>query len=148
MSNWFNGLMGDALGGFLSGGMMSAFSRPIQSLGQYRNQNNNALDAAIQETMKPTQELNNLNNAIDGLFAQNKTAELLGGGKYLFEDDVEEGLEAVIGGIVKNLRRGTLGLHTTIGHEDYLGGYFLGKAHFVGYHHHGHFFLGQLPHGL
>lgn len=75
MSNWFNGLMGDALGGFLSGGMMSAFSRPIQSLGQYRNQNNNALDAAIQETMKPTQELNNLNNAIDGLFAQNKTAQ-------------------------------------------------------------------------
>lgn len=75
MSNWFNGLMGDALGGFLSGGMMSAFSRPIQSLGQYRNQNNNALDAAIQETMKPTQELDNLNNAIDGLFAQNKTAQ-------------------------------------------------------------------------
>lgn len=33
------------------------------------------LDAAIQETMKPNQELNNLNNAIDGLFAQNKTAQ-------------------------------------------------------------------------
>lgn len=37
--------------------------------------NGNALDAAIQETMKPTQELDNLNNAIDGLFAQNKTAQ-------------------------------------------------------------------------
>lgn len=72
MSNWFNGLMGDALGGFLSGGMMSAFSRPIQSLGQNRN---NALDFAIEETMKPTQELDNLNNAIDGLFAQNETAQ-------------------------------------------------------------------------
>lgn len=32
------------------------------------------LDAAIQETLKPTQELENLNNAIDGLFEQNKTA--------------------------------------------------------------------------
>ena len=33
------------------------------------------LDAAIRETMKPAQELENLNNAIDGLFAQNKTAK-------------------------------------------------------------------------
>lgn len=33
------------------------------------------LDAAIQETIKPAQELENLNNAIDGLFAQNKNAQ-------------------------------------------------------------------------
>lgn len=33
------------------------------------------LDAAIKETLKPAQELENLNNAIDGLFAQNKTEQ-------------------------------------------------------------------------
>lgn len=90
--------MGAAVGGILGGGQVLANSMLQKA---YANRSGNGqdaatpsqaapdsplgegaqgdgigkLDAAIQETMKPTQELNNLNNAIDGLFAQNKTAQ-------------------------------------------------------------------------
>ncbi len=90
--------MGAAVGGILGGGQVLANSMLQKA---YANRSGNGqdaatpsqaapdsplgegaqgdgigkLDAAIQETMKPTQELDNLNNAIDGLFAQNKTAQ-------------------------------------------------------------------------
>ena len=90
--------MGTAVGGILGGGQVLANSMLQKA---YANRSGNGqdaatpsqaapdsplgegaqgdgigkLDAAIQETMKPTQELDNLNNAIDGLFAQNKTAQ-------------------------------------------------------------------------
>lgn len=90
--------MGAAVGGILGGGQVLADSMLQKA---YANRSGNGqdaatpsqaapdsplgegaqgdgigkLDAAIQETMKPTQELNNLNNAIDGLFAQNKIAQ-------------------------------------------------------------------------
>lgn len=90
--------MGAAVGGILGGGQVLANSMlqnayanrsgngqdaatpsqaaPASPLGEgAQGDGMGKLDAAIQETMKPTQELNNLNNAIDGLFAQNETAQ-------------------------------------------------------------------------
>lgn len=89
--------MGTAVGGILGGGQVLADSMLQKAANRIGNVQDEAtpsqalpdsplgegaqgdgigkLDAAIQETMKPTQELNNLNNAIDGLFAQNKTAQ-------------------------------------------------------------------------
>lgn len=90
--------MGAAVGGILGGGQVLANSMLQKA---YSNRSGNGqdaatpsqaapdsplgegaqgdwigkLDAAIQETMKPTQEMDNLNNAIDGLFEQNKTAQ-------------------------------------------------------------------------
>lgn len=89
--------MGTAVGGILGGGQVLADSMLQKAANRSGNVQDEAtpsqalpdsplaegaqgdgmgkLDAAIQETLKPTQELNNLNNAIDGLFAQNKTAQ-------------------------------------------------------------------------
>ena len=89
--------MGTAVGGILGGGQVLADSMLQKAANRSGNVQDEAtpsqtlpdspleegaqgdgmgkLDAAIQETMKPTQELDNLNNAIDGLFAQNKTAQ-------------------------------------------------------------------------
>lgn len=89
--------MGTAVGGILGGGQVLADSMLQKAANRSGNVQDEAtpsqalpdsplaegaqgdgmgkLDAAIQETLKPTQELENLNNAIDGLFAQNKTAQ-------------------------------------------------------------------------
>lgn len=89
--------MGTAVGGILGGGQVLADSMLQKAANRSGNVQDEAtpsqalpdsplgegaqgdgmgkLDAAIRETLKPAQELENLNNAIDGLFVQNKTEQ-------------------------------------------------------------------------
>lgn len=69
LSDWGMGLVGDALGGFVSGGLFSS-GKEIAT-GIYNRKS--ALDFAIEETLKPTQEQANLDRAFEGLFEKNKT---------------------------------------------------------------------------
>lgn len=62
--------MGTAVGGIMGGGQVLADTVMNRS-----KAGKSALDFAIEETLKPTQEQTNLDRALEGLFEKNKTAQ-------------------------------------------------------------------------